>query len=868
MAYWQHQTDGINFVRDKDGALLWWGMGSGKSYTSIGIMRDLEAKVILIACPKQVVKTWINEFAKHTSDEFQIIAPLTGTVLKKTLEIKKQLDYKHNTKPKVVIMNYESIWRPGLGHTRDKWKNIKDIGLMRKTPWDLVIADECFIAGTQIDTPSGPVNIQDLQIGDQIYGYDHALGKVVITEVKDTMINSAKKLCSVNGEICTPGHPFYTQDGYKPAGLLEDDTLYKRNEDGQLTGVPAVWGDVDCKADYEMESEQKATGGSQGSFLQPGMLHEMEKERSGDGEAVHRNLGEEDWSTSEVGLHDLRTVFDKRTSAESLAEIKSGTIKNDLLREIMFGNMENGPAGSQSEGLHKRGEREAVSQNEEYLENQSEDSGGCDGKSELSRESFCEKQKTESYEGSCCPTITRIHTAKRREGAWTDGCPRPAFQYCQRTIWSGMENRTYCKELRSEHAKGASLHAGHCEFDTQDCYRGRWAIPSVSMGHGGGQEKESNVGEQRMDNNEVQERGSSERPGSGYTVYNIETGTNNYFVNGILSHNCQKIKSAGSKTSKFFKLLHANSKKRVGLSGTPTPNTPLDIYGIYRFLAPEIFDTSYQRFQMRYAEMGGFENHTIIRYINEKELNEKVYSIANRIETADVVELPDSMDIFVECELSPAARKAYDEFYNEAVIEFSNGVELTAANVLVKNLRLAQIASGTVKDDDGNEHLIDTNKMDLLEELLLSIDEPCVVFTRFRAEVEQIRAMIEGFGAKGEKPKTVCQIASGKDERELFASGEADVCVVNIQAGGVGLNELVRARYGFYYSTGYSSGDFEQSKARIKRPGSDLTKKVFYYHLVAKNTMDEVIRAAIEKKIDIVQTILEDFSRKVVKKAA
>jgi len=318
----------------------------------------------------------------------------------------------------------------------------------------------------------------------------------------------------------------------------------------------------------------------------------------------------------------------------------------------------------------------------------------------------------------------------------------------------------------------------------------------------------------------------------------------------------------------FFKALRPKTKKRIGLSGTPTPNSPLDIYGIYRFLDPDIFGTSYQRFQMKYALMGGFENYTVLKIINQQELNQKVYSIADRVETEDVIELPDCSDIYVDCELSPKARKAYDEFYKEAILEFSSGTELTAANVLVKQLRLAQITSGTVLDDDGHEHVIDTAKLDTLEELILSMDEPCVVFTRFRSEVKQIRAMIESFKQKGEKPRTVCQIASGIDERDLFASGKADICVVNIQSGGVGLNELVRARYAFYYSTGYSSGDFEQSKARIRRPGSDLTKKVLYYHIIAKNTMDEVIKKSIDKKLNIIQTVLQDFSKNLCKKAA
>ena len=83
----------------------------------------------------------------------------------------------------------------------------------------------------------------------------------------------------------------------------------------------------------------------------------------------------------------------------------------------------------------------------------------------------------------------------------------------------------------------------------------------------------------------------------------------------------------------------------------------------------------------------------------------------------------------------------------------------------------------------------------------------------------------------------------------------------DLQAGGAGVNELVRARYGIYFSTGYSSGDYEQSLARIRRPGSNLEKTVVYYHITALNTIDEIIMAAIQRKMDLIEAVLKDFGR-------
>lgn len=343
----------------------------------------------------------------------------------------------------------------------------------------------------------------------------------------------------------------------------------------------------------------------------------------------------------------------------------------------------------------------------------------------------------------------------------------------------------------------------------------------------------------------------------------------------VIADECQKIKAHNSKVSKFIATLE--SKKRLCLSGTPFPNSPLDAFGIYRFLDKTIFgivmpngktSLTYQRFKLRYAEFGGFENRQVINYINQEELNQKVYSIAHRVRSEDVIELPEFQHVFLECDLGPTARRAYDAFKQEAIIEFSNGQELTASNILTKYLRLAQIASGTVLDDSGVEHLVDKSKLDTLKDLITGIDEPIVIFTRFRAEVRQIREMIEALPKEGERERKVAQLTGGVDERDMFQSGEAEIIIVNLQAGGAGVNELVRARYGIYYSTGYSSGDYEQSLWRIRRPGSDVAKTVFYYHIVARNTLDEVIAEAIQKKMDLVESVLRDFSKDVIPLAA
>jgi SNF2 family DNA or RNA helicase len=79
-------------------------------------------------------------------------------------------------------------------------------------------------------------------------------------------------------------------------------------------------------------------------------------------------------------------------------------------------------------------------------------------------------------------------------------------------------------------------------------------------------------------------------------------------------------------------------------------------------------------------------------------------------------------------------------------------------------------------------------------------------------------------------------------------------------SGGIGV-DFTRARYAIYYSLSYSLTEFDQSMARLHRPGQ--ARSVTYYHLVAEDTIDETVYKALEKRKEVIDEILEVFRRKV-----
>ena len=312
----------------------------------------------------------------------------------------------------------------------------------------------------------------------------------------------------------------------------------------------------------------------------------------------------------------------------------------------------------------------------------------------------------------------------------------------------------------------------------------------------------------------------------------------------------QRIKNPSNtaKASKFASKLAEQSKKRLGLTGTPMPHSPLDIFAQYRALDPAIFGTNYHRFKMRYAYMGGFNGKEVVGFKNQEELSEKFHSIAIQA-SKSVLNLPEAMHTYRSFTLTKKARQIYDSLDKQLYAEIEQG-SISPANAMVKVLRLQQLTSGHQVLDDNKEIVqMDTGKRDLLYDLLQDFpqDEPIVVFCRFQQDLMNIQRCAEKIG----RP---CSELSGRaNQLEEWQNGNSTILAVQIRSGGVGI-DLTRAAYCIYYSIGHSLGDYLQSLDRIHRHGQQ--RSVTYYHLIAEKTIDEKVYRALQQKKEVIDAIL------------
>lgn len=324
----------------------------------------------------------------------------------------------------------------------------------------------------------------------------------------------------------------------------------------------------------------------------------------------------------------------------------------------------------------------------------------------------------------------------------------------------------------------------------------------------------------------------------------------------IILDESHRAKAASSKVSKYLAMIGKKAKYKMCLSGTPMANSPLDVYGQYRFLDPSIFGTRHDFFLQEYAIMGGPDRNFIVGFKNQQRLKDKFRSIAYTCKMSDIadrIKLPDALPPIQRMVKLPVKdMKTLKTFSKEFIAECGSG-QVIANNVLTKLLRLQQITSGFCQIQDNPwetpriEELNNAKGAELCDILSdISSTSSVVVFCVFCHDLDVVHAC----GA--EAKRSTFEVSGERNELEEWKRAFGGVLAVQIQAGAEGI-DMTRANHAVYFSIPHSLALYNQSKARLYRPGQ--THPVSFIHLIAEKTVDEAMYRSLMRKEDVVQSI-------------
>ena len=330
------------------------------------------------------------------------------------------------------------------------------------------------------------------------------------------------------------------------------------------------------------------------------------------------------------------------------------------------------------------------------------------------------------------------------------------------------------------------------------------------------------------------------------------------FRNGKVRRKRRKTKKKGrilqrSAFAAVCKML-PNFRRRYILTGTPIPKSYLNLWPqMYIIDRGRALGSTVTAFRNNYFNPAGYKGYDwVIRDGAEIEIQEAIAPVIHRAERDNKVPI-EFFDLTVK--LPPKARDAYQELEKEFITEWK-GKTLIAANAAVATGKLRQAANGAIYHDrHKNYTVLHERKVEALSELLRELQgQPLLIASEFEHDIE----MMAKYGLK--IPRYKGTRAEKKDLKKDWDEGRLPALVGQISSLSHGLNMQYGGRNVLYYGLTFDLDVYEQFYQRVWRDGQE--HGVIAYHLVAEDTVDDVMLDVLDGRSLTQQKLLSALKRR------
>lgn len=312
-------------------------------------------------------------------------------------------------------------------------------------------------------------------------------------------------------------------------------------------------------------------------------------------------------------------------------------------------------------------------------------------------------------------------------------------------------------------------------------------------------------------------------------------------------------------TNRFKALRHVlhTFGRRWGLTGSPAANGLMDLFGqCYvldegRTLGKYI---THYRNQYFVPAWNGFDWN--LRNGADKEIYERLKPLALRMAATDYLDMPTLIENRISVELPERARHVYDRLEEDLIARIDQKV-VVAANAAAASTKCRQVANGALYLDPDVQALVKLpksqrewvelhdGKVDALEDLIEELQgEPLLVAYDFVHDLERLQERL------GKELPYIGGGVTAKRSSELeraWNKGELPVLLGHPQSVAHGLNLQETGHHVCWFSPTWNYELYDQFIRRVLRQGN-TSKKVFVHAIIAKDTVDEDIIAAVRSK--------------------
>jgi SNF2 family DNA or RNA helicase len=319
-------------------------------------------------------------------------------------------------------------------------------------------------------------------------------------------------------------------------------------------------------------------------------------------------------------------------------------------------------------------------------------------------------------------------------------------------------------------------------------------------------------------------------------------------------------KSAKAIRFKSLRMVRPLVKRVVGLTGTPAPNSLIDLWPqLYLLDMGERLGKNITRYRETYFRPNRRNGHVVFDYKlldgSQKAIYNKISDICISMKAKDYLQLPERITKDVRIYLSERDKLKYDEFERDQILAIEDADEISAVNAAALTNKLLQFANGAIYDVNKDWHSVHPAKLEALEETVeAATGQPVLIFYSYKHDLERIKKKLKAY-----KPRTL----DSREDIKAWNRGEIPVLLAHPASAGHGLNLQAGGNIIIWFGNTWSLELYQQANARLDRQGQ--TKPVVVYRFITSGTMDEDVIKAIERKTSGQDALMEAVKARIKK---
>lgn len=319
----------------------------------------------------------------------------------------------------------------------------------------------------------------------------------------------------------------------------------------------------------------------------------------------------------------------------------------------------------------------------------------------------------------------------------------------------------------------------------------------------------------------------------------------------VILDEAHAIKNHQTRTAKAAMALRSHF--RLILTGTPVQNNLNEIWSLFHFINPGLLGTL-KHFTRQYTTPVVYNPDSTVK-VHLKKLIAPY--MLRRTKGAVLDELPEKTEIVKLIPLSHDERAFYEAIRLKAIenirkYRVSDSKQHLNTLTEIGKLRMAACHPQMLHTEVNIPSSKLSTFLEIVEELI-SNKHRALVFSQFVRHLDLVKRALDDKGISYLYLDGATSIPDREERVKQFQGGTADLFLISLKAGGLGLN-LTAADYVIHLDPWWNPAIEEQASDRAYRMGQ--TKPVTIYRLVMQDTIEEKIISLHRNKRDLADQLL------------